>query len=174
MICCVVQPALYGARGGPVPDAPVHHGYCFGSSGIMRELWLGRWEGEWQHSSPDPLLILGNPSRADSRLTHSFWGRVEKQLDRGCCCCCFSLSETTRGLDVPAPINRLNSRRALNYTPCAVILLALVALTGSPVSTSGRTDYWDISTGESARSSLMRFILRQKKVVPDILMSLPI
>lgn len=70
VICLWVCRALYGARGRPVPEAPVHCGYCFDSSGIMRELLLGCWEGKWQHSSLDPFLILGNPSWTDSRITH--------------------------------------------------------------------------------------------------------
>lgn len=99
-----VHPALYGARGGPVPEAPVHHGYCLDSSGIMRELWPGCWEEKWQHSSPDPFLILGNPSWADSRLTHSF--RVEERHRPT------TAAQAQRGpgdSNESVPINRLNN-----------------------------------------------------------------
>lgn len=50
----------------------------------MREPGLGCWEGTWQHSSLDPVLILGNPSRAHSCLARGSsvgeWKREEDLL----------------------------------------------------------------------------------------------
>lgn len=75
---CVLQAVGLSQR------PPEHHGYGFDSSGIMRELGLGCWEGTWQHSSLDPVLILGNPSRAHSCLTHG--SSVGAGNRRNICC----------------------------------------------------------------------------------------
>lgn len=68
-----VHPALYGARGGPVPEAPVHHGHCFDSSGIMGELWLGCWEGRvaalqsWPPPNPGKPILGSLPPHSEEQ-----------------------------------------------------------------------------------------------------------
>lgn len=75
VICKWVCPGRGGAGRGGLglsQRPPVHRGYCFDSSGVMRELLLGCWEGKWRHSSLDPFPAPGKP--IPGRLPHHSQG----------------------------------------------------------------------------------------------------
>lgn len=87
-------------------------------------------------------------------LTPSWTGQPISCLTHSCCL----VSDRTRRLNVPVPINGLNIGLALNCTPSALILSWLfAALIGPPLYTQDRTYYWDISGRGKVRSLLMRF-----------------